>query len=422
MSQSTSSASPVAVGSEIGRLRRVIVHRPGYELEQMTPEAAGEQLYNDMLHRGVAAEEHRRVHGVLEQYAQVLELTELLREVVDDLGRREDLLRRLTERYGCPEVFSELQALSSEALSRRLIEGTPMHKDSLEKYLSPSRHALPPLPNSYFTRDPSLCVNDGVVIGAMASKVRVTEATLMQAIFRHHPEFAGVPIHYDGVDEAGEAVSVEGGDVQMVRPDLALIGYSERTSVRGIDALIQRLAQSTELRDVVVVRVPEGRATIHLDMIFTLIDHDQCLVHAPMITGTRKCTAFHVGIEDGKIGHITEHVGVLEALAARGVELVPIACGGDDPVRQAREQWASGANFVTLAPGQVLGYEHSHGTLDELDRHGYHVVSADEVIAGQRPIQRGERVAVTVRGSELARGGGGCRCMTMPVMRDPATG
>lgn len=409
----------IAIDSEIGTLRRVLVHRPGQEIENMTPAMAAEVLYDDILNLPLADEEHRQLTGVLRRVATVYELCDVLSEVLEDEAVRRELVGALTHLYHCEELADELIELPAEVLGRQLVEGTPMRKDTLQKFLSPLRHALPPLPNAFFTRDAIMCANDRVIIGSMASRVRTAEALLFKTVVQHHPALKSEGFYFDGTTENGVAnLTLEGGDLLMLRGDLAMIGYSERTSVAGVDMLMTAMAREGKVRDVVVVELPKTRATIHLDMIFTMVDVDTCVVYPPLITGARKCRAFHVNFEGGQVAGIHEHEGVLEALAAQGLDLRPVYCGGDDPFRQEREQWHSGANFFTLAPGHIIGYAHNTATLDGLAEVGFDIVPATDVTTGKRDLKQGKRIAVAMDGAELSRGGGGCRCMTMPIQRD----
>jgi len=316
-------------------------------------------------------------------------------------------------------LVEDLQALAPAALSSRLIEGTPKKAISLEKYLDPSRYAIPPLPNTFFTRDATMCLNRRVIIGSMAYKARVAEALLLKAIFKYHPDIDSEGFYFDGTDNKDAELTIEGGDLLVIREDLVVIGYSERTSVSGIDRIMRAIASKGPVRNFIVVEIPKTRATIHLDMIFTMVDRDKCVVFPPLITGRQRCRAFHCRFDDSAQATIREYDGVLEALSALGLDLKPINCGGEDDFNQEREQWASGANFFAFAPGQIIGYGHNQYTVQALDQAGFEVLKAADVIAGSKRLESGGPVVVTMDGAELSRGGGGCRCMTMPLARGP---
>ena len=376
----------IAIGSEIGRLRQVIVHEPGQEIENVTPTSATEALYDDILFLLPALREHRQMTGVLGQVAEVLPLVPLLSTVLADERVRHELLSALCALHHCLERVGDLMTLAPERLARQLLEGTPMRKDSLAKYLDPGRFDLPPLPNTFFMRDAAMAVGDCAVVGRMASEVRRAEALIMRAVFRHHPSLAG-PLCFDGSAIEDEGVSLEGGDVQVLREDLIVIGHSERTSVAGIDRLVAALAARGTVRDVIVVVLPHSRAAIHLDMVFTMIDADLCVVHQPLIVDEPRCRAIHLTLEGGRVVRIHDHDGLLPALASVGLSLEPVPCGGDDPVRQEREQWSSGANFFAFAPGKVIGYGRNRATYEALARRGFEIVDAAAAAAGRgRPL------------------------------------
>ncbi len=408
----------IQVDSEIGRLSAVLVHRPGREIENMTPSMAPEVLYDDILNLELAVREHDQLTHVLSQVADVLAFSDLLADVLQDERVRFKLLSRLTKMFHCRDMLETLMQLPVDTLVQQLFEGTERPRNTLSRYLDPVPYILPPLPNAFFTRDATMCANDRVIIGSMAHRVRVAEAMLLKVLFRYHPRLENAGFYFDGTkrNKKPEGITIEGGDLLMVRKDVALIGYSERTSIEGIDRLMAAFArEGGPIRHVVVVEMPKSRATIHLDMIFTLLDQDQCMVFPPLILGRDRCRAWLVRLDRPCDYRIQEHDSVLSALQAVGVDLEPLKCGGEDRLNQEREQWASGANFFTFAPGQIVGYAQNAHTMEALSQAGYAVVMAKDFRAEAHQ----GRVVVGIEGSELSRGGGGCRCMTMPLQRQP---
>lgn len=409
----------IRVNSEIGKLDAVLVHTPGAEIENMTPATAADVLYDDILNLPLASKEHAQLKGVLETVATVYELKTLLADVLVKETIKEALLREFVKLYRCPEHLDRLLDAPAHELAAQLIEGTPKVALSLERFLDPSPYALPPLPNAFFTRDATMCLNDRVIIGSMAYPARVAESLILKAIFNHHDELIAAGYYFDGTAHTDSDVTIEGGDLLVVREDLVLIGYSERTSVSAIDGLMKSIASQGPVRHFVVVEIPKTRASIHLDMLFTLVDHHRCVVFPPMVNGIHASRAYHCRFDaDGcKMLGITEHADVLVALASLGIELEPVWCGGKEHFHQEREQWASGANFFAFGPGQVMGYAHNIHTIESMAEAGFEIVSAHRVVAHEHIIKESDRVLVTMDGAELSRGGGGCRCMTLPLAR-----
>ncbi|MBN1241787.1 MAG: hypothetical protein JXA15_03670 [Spirochaetales bacterium] len=410
--------SPV-IQSEIGRLRRVIVHAPGSEVEAMSPQSAEEDLYNDIVPLRIVQREHRELSAFLSLVAEVSDAAELLERALTDSASRKEFLDPLLGFYGAERRREELDAMDAAELSRVVIEGLPARHDGVESLFSGRRFDLPPLPNLYFMRDAGFVFGDRPAACSMRFDVRHPESLIDRAIFRSPAALASPRLSLDGPALRSDGFSFEGGDVQVLGPATLAIGVSERTSARAVDALAKALAVSAGVPvRVFAVELPKERATIHLDMVFTMIDRDACLVHERSILGTRRCRVARLDANPAGRTSVREQESLLAGLAEAGLPLQPVITGGPDPIQQDREQWMSGANSFAFAPGKILMYSCNPRTLDALDAAGFMVKSAGDFTGGgDDPFKYG-RLAVGFEGAELARGGGGARCMTLPVERD----
>src|SRR5574340_317982 len=245
--------------------------------------------------------------------------------------------------------------------------------------------------------------------------VRWSEELIMKALFRHHPALANSGILYDGAAERRSSYTLEGGDVHPLRSDTLLVGFSERSSPAALDHLTELAFAETPVTDVIVVVMPKEHTAIHLDMIFTQLDRDLCIIYPPHFVGAERLAVLHR--RKGR-RHMKEMPNLFAALQAVRMPMEPVFCGGDRRVVQEREQWASGCNFVAVRPGVVLSYERNEATLAELQKMGFAVVSAVAFLTGQERLRDDQRAVITFEGGELVRGGGGPRCMTLPVWRD----
>lgn len=410
----------VNIQSEIGRLEGVILHPPGPEVENMTPDTAQRALYSDILNLSIAQKEYEQLYGVLKRYTQVFEIRELLTRVLEKPHARERLLGKICISEGLPHYFDQLVQMETRELAKRLITGIAARKKSLTEFMSDDYYALAPLYNFYFTRDASVSLGNNVVICRMANKVREREALIMEAIFKDSDCFESGIINLNEIHSSQSNICMEGGDLLVAREDIILIGNGVRTSTKAIDELTASLCKRGEpgKKHIIVQELPHSpESFIHLDMVFTLLDRDKCMIFEPVIMNNRYRTVL-ITIENGKVERICSVKNLPDILAKLGMELETIICGGTEDVwNQEREQWHSGANFFALAPGKVLSYARNVHTLEELSKHGFQQLSAKEVASGSKNIEDYARCVVTIEGSELPRGGGGARCMTMPVRR-----
>ncbi len=413
-----------AVDSEVGRLEAVIVHRPGPEMANMTPASVERALYGDILNLTAALSEYDELLGVLRRRARVLEFADLLADILADAVVAEPLVRHLCSAEGVPGVTAELLGLAPADLVRLLIEGVPLRQDNLSRFLSRERYSLPPLHNLFFMRDTGMVIGRHALAGNMANPVRGREALLVEAVFRHHRGLATRPVNlrHLGSDARGGgegAVAIEGGDVLVAAPGVLLVGLGSRTTREAIDRLIEHFRREGASQHILVQELPSSpESFIHLDMVFTLLDRDRCLAYEPVVRQRHRFDTVHIHLEGGRVVTIEEEDDLVSALARLGLELEVVSCGGRaDSWVQEREQWHSGANFFALGPGQVVGYGRNEATLEELARAGFAIVPARAVIDGTVDLDRAGRCVVTIASAELARGGGGCRCLTLPVRR-----
>jgi arginine deiminase len=406
----------IGVRSEIGALRSVICHTPGPELLAVTPTNREDFLYDDIIDLDQARREHHRFKALLSRFADVYEVRELLEEVFDRPEVRPFLIERVMDVARSEPLAKHLMDIPSGDLVSLFIEGRAVGPGSLQEMLNVESYELPPLPNLFFTRDAGMVVGDGVIIGSMRYNVRWTEEILMKTLFQYHPLLNNSGIIYDGSEERRAGYTIEGGDVHILRDDLVMVGLSERSTPATFDAIIDRLVQKQGIKDVLVVILPMDRAMIHLDMIFTMIDHDHCVIFPPNFIGPTRSAVLHY--HAGRKG-MREMPNLFAALRQLDLPLEPVFCGGSRRTLQEREQWSSGCNFVAVRPGLLLGYSRNEATYEELQTQaGYRIVRAIDFLTGEDNVEDDEKAVLTFDGGELVRGGGGGRCMTLPVRCD----
>lgn len=402
--------SRVAISSEIGPLKVVICHTPGPELAVVTPANRRDYLFDDLLDLELSRREHARFVEILSRFASVYEISRLLRDVLEIPEGRQYLLAHAGE-----EIRARSEGASAEEVARLFVEGEESEAGVLAEIVNESGYSLPPLPNLFFSRDAAAVINRHVLVGSMKHEVRWSEEVLAHALFRFHPALANDGILFDGAHERRLNVCLEGGDVHVLRRDLLLVGMSERTTAAGIEVLTTELFRVGEVRDVLVVLMPAHRAAIHLDMIFTQIDRELCCVYPPYFLGPTRLPILHMTRAASGARQMPD---LFAALRDVSMPLQPVFCGGKRRTVQEREQWGSACNFFAVAPGQILAYGRNEHTLRSLEDSGFAVLDGAGVVTGDVEPAGRAPCAITFEGSELVRGGGGPRCMTLPILRE----
>ena len=419
----------VNVQSEIGKLNGVILHTPGEEVENMTPENAERALYSDILNLSIARKEYKQLSEVLGKITKTYQVKDLLTNILKDDAIKLEVLNRIekiepfiAEVTPKGSIKDQLLDEDAENLARLLIEGVEMKRDTLTKFLNKDWYDLRPLHNFFFTRDASMSMYNEVLIGRMANAVRDREAIIMQSIFDFTPGFNTKTLSLNTESDPLRKLTIEGGDVQIARDDILVIGNGMRTSTRAIDALMYNFINRNEdkVQHILVQELPHSpESFIHLDMVFTFLDKDKCMVYEPLIMSPGNYQTVHIKIQHGKLISIRREKTLLHAVKKLGMDLEPVYCGGEDETwNMEREQWHSGANFFCVAPGKVLGYARNNYTVEAMNNAGFEIIRANDVISNKVDLSKYEKYMITIEGSELPRGGGGARCMTMPINRD----
>lgn len=404
----------VCVNSEIGKLEHVLVHTPGVELENMTPDTAHQYLYSDILNLQVAQKEYNYFQRVLKKVASVHEISDMLADILQNEIIKNNLVDRICKNEGVEYLAGFLKELDRKELAKGLIEGVRI-KDI--KCIDNQQFSLLPLPNLFFMRDASFTMFDQLMISNMATKVRARETLILETIYSCHPMLNAPVLNPALRYSALETGSIEGGDIHIVRDDVVLCGLSARTNMFGINSLVEHLKSRPGIKHLIFQELPkEPESFIHLDMVFSMIDVDRCVVYEPVVM-SHSLKTFHIIIDENQHAVGQDERNLVSALNGLGIPVEPVYCGGGDPMYGAREQWHSGTNFFAFAPGKCIGYGRNYHTLEALNKAGFDIITAADVVNDKVKLDRIKRCVVAFEGNELSRGGGGARCMTMPIQR-----
>jgi len=400
----------INVSSEIGRLKKVLLHRPGKELENLMPDYLDRLLFDDIPYLKIAQEEHDYFAKILrENDVEVLYVEELLKEAIKNYEVKDNLLKDFIREAGIWHedringIKSYLGSLDNSDLIKKMISG--IRKTEIKNF---ARRGLvdyfdidypfiiDPLPNLYFTRDPFAAIGNGISLHKMRTPTRNRETLFTKYIFKYHPDFAheNVPFWYDRNDK----FSLEGGDILILNKNIIGVGISQRTDPTAIEIFAKNILKSdNEFNRVLAFDIPKNRSFMHLDTVFTMVDHDKFTIH-PNIEKT--ITIFSLTLDGDNI-KIEKEEDRLDYILAKYLEknkVDLIRCGGNSPVDAAREQWNDGSNTLAIAPGEVVVYSRNYVTNRILQESGIktHIIPS----------------------SELSRGRGGPRCMSMPLIRE----
>ncbi len=396
--------------SEIGKLNRVLLHRPGREIEALTPATMERLLFDDVPFLKAAQEEHDAFANLLrDNGVEVLYYEKETAKALRNRAIREEFINEMMELSFIESegmkhaIHNFLMKLTPEKMVEEIIAGIKREElgDVKTDSLSDLAHneypfIMDPMPNLYFTRDPGACIGNGINIHHMHTPARRRESLLLKYIFDYDEDFATAGNYqwYDIYDD----YSIEGGDVLVLSNEIVAVGFSERTTIAGIESFAHKLLKNSEFKKVIVFDIPKCRAFMHLDTVFTMVDFDKFTIH-PEIEGPLSVYEITLTKDDQlKFDSVTDS---LKKLLARELGLPTvdlIRCGGNDLIAAQREQWNDGSNTLCIAPAKVITYERNYVTNDLLQKHGIEVL--------------------TTPSAELSRGRGGPRCMSCPVNRE----
>ena len=406
-------SSPIHVYSEIGKLKTVMLHRPGKELENLAPDILHRMLIDDIPYLKIAQEEHDAFAHVLRQQGiKVLYLEDLLAESLTDEKVRRAFLDQLLDESSIKKqdplhqlLLNYLQELPTKEMVKTVIAGirksaihnsTPSLADLAED--PDYSFYLDPIPNVYFTRDQQAAIGSGMTINRMTFRARRRESLFMETILKNHPDFknATIPVWRDRYHHG----RLEGGDELVLNNHVLAVGISQRTSATAITDLAHNLFDHSSYDTILAIKIPHNHAMMHLDTVFTMINYDQFTVHPFILDKAGKIDIYVLQPNDHNGVKITEKNDLVQVLKENlhlsELDLIPT--GGGDPIAAPREQWNDGSNTLAIAPGEIVTYDRNYVSNDLLRKHGI--------------------IVHEIRSSELSRGRGGPRCMSCPLIRE----
>ncbi len=426
----------LSVFSETARLRQVVVHNPGPEVDQMVPAMMEKLLFDDILHGDRARQEHGLFRQVVARVAdEVLDVQDLFVEALQNEGVKLGFIEDLRRLVGLPDDSCNLlRDMTAAGVARSVIGGVPWDDmPSHTRWEQEFDYRVRPIPNLLFMRDPASVIGDGYSVNSMATWAREREPLILSYVFRHHPRLR----HHTEQDrwfdqvtplikgEIKAPVSLEGGDILVLSRKVLVVGCSERTQADAIHLLAEslrahRAGDEGSFDHLLMVLMPKKRSAMHLDTIFTRTSEDECLVFPPYFLEQSRelLNVTSIDLRHPEL-RMSTAPSLLRALRAVGIDLKPIFCGGSDYIMQQREQWTDGANAFCLAPGVITSYGRNIATAEALDQAGYQVLTAREVLDDPGfSLLDGKKYLVQIQAGELSRARGGPRCMTMPLSRD----
>lgn len=406
----------IYVSSETGRLRKVIVHQPDDGIEIITPSKALEFLYDDIVYLPLMREEHKVFTDILRHFVgadNLLDTQDMLLECIEDnFTAREELIDAVAFEEDCSEENKQiLKGLAPEELVYTLYTG--MVRSSRKQLFGP-------LPNNIFTRDIGAVVNDHVIICQASKGARTRESVLTRILVNYHPVFE-VPRRENKIidlTKEDDDVTLEGGDLMIYNTDYLLVGCSERTSLKALDVLIDKLFERKVVKSVVWIEIPKERMCMHIDTLFTQVSKNEFVVFAPYVTSSDKIevTAYH---DDGTS---TSFKTLLDFFRSVNRKTEYILCGNGEYPYDEREQWTDGCNLVCLKDGVAFSYQRNYRTAEALRNRGYKIVDGLDVLkaleTGLVSPDKIEKTIIRLSATELSRARGGPHCMTFPLLRD----